>query len=321
MPCIPENTKTVVNSVFWTILLVCFVLCQSVTGQAIRSFSLPSGVTSADYIDDVVVIKLKDNAHSPQKRSLSVNSSAVLYKVQQVTGSKDIELIFPEQPTTKSRQANARQADRGSLLSSIYKLYLPDASDLVETINQLLQMEEVVYAEPYYLMQPLTAGLEKEIAFTPNDPDALPGTGKQDYLSVVKAYDAWQIEKGDSSVIIGVLDTGVDLEHQDLMGNLYYNQQDPLNGVDDDGDGYIDNHLGWDMADQDNDPTADKSQHGTMVTGIAAATTGNGKGIAGAGFRSSYMPVKVFRSSDNIFRRGYEAIAYAADKGCKVINL
>lgn len=319
MPSIIVREKKAATGLYWVWCLAFFVFCKPVIGQTTKNFSLPSGITAADYAADIIVIKLKNSSFSPQQRSSFANSSALLDKIQQVAGAKEMKPIFPEKSSGKPTQA--RLSDSPGSLDNIYKMYLPAGSDLVGTINQLLQIEEVVYAEPYYLMKPLGTHAVHQSGYIPNDPEATPGNGKQDYLAVIKAYDAWQIEKGDASVVIGILDTGVGLGHQDLMGNLHYNLLDPINGIDDDSDGYVDNYLGWDMANSDNDPTADNDQHGTMVTGMATATTDNGKGMAGAGFRSSYMPVKIFRSEDNFFWKGYEAIAYAADQGCKVINL
>src|SRR5690606_7298327 len=84
--------------------------------------------------------------------------------------------------------------------------------------------------------------------------------------------------------------------------------------------GYVDNYYGWDFADEDNDPT-DVHNHGTQVTGIAAARTDNKKGVAATGFNSKFMPIKVYTNVGTSFYNGYEAILYAAQKGCKVINL
>ena len=159
-----------------------------------------------------------------------------------------------------------------------------------------------------------------ELLYTPNDPQADPVSGSQNHLTVVNAYEAWEVEKGDSSVVIGILDTGVTLDHEDLKNNIYLNEADPIDGIDNDLDGYVDNYYGWDFADEDNDPT-DVHGHGTMVSGIAAARTDNAKGIAGTGFNSKLMPVKIYTSVGTWFYNGYEAILYAAQKGCKVINL
>ncbi|MGV3539936.1 MAG: S8 family peptidase, partial [Rufibacter sp.] len=136
------------------------------------------------------------------------------------------------------------------------------------------------------------------------------------------AYAAWDITKGDSNVVIGILDTGVRLTHEDLQDKIKYNYADPIDGLDNDKDGYTDNFQGWDLADADNAPTADASGHGTSVAAIAAAHADNGKGMAGVGFKCKFLPVKIYASNSGSGSfKGYEGIVYAADHGCSVINL
>ncbi len=117
-----------------------------------------------------------------------------------------------------------------------------------------------------------------------------------------------------------MVDTGVQLDHEDLRENSYLNLLDPINQIDDDMDGLVDNYYGWDFADNDSDPTSDQNQHGNLVAGVSSARTNNGIGLAGTGFNAKFMPVKAFSSQGNAFK-GYEAMVYAAENGCKVINL
>ncbi len=289
-----------------------FTLCLPASAQHHRHYSLSAGITADDYAPGIIVAKIKE-APSPV-RTLSLPSSTILDKVRQRSKAVVIEHIVP-----RVKNANARQSSSGSVLDNIYKIQVAQGEDILSIINDLLNLQEVVYAEPYFLMKPLRSQKMQVDGYVPDDPEAAPGR-KQAYLKTIRAYEAWEIEKGSPDVLIGILDTGVGLGHQDLMGNLRYNLADPVNGIDDDHDGYVDNYIGWDMADGDNDPTA-TDPHGSLVTGIAAATANNRTGIAGAGFHSSYLPVKIFSSADGYFYQGYEAIAYAADHGCQVINL
>ena len=280
-------------------------ICQ--TGKYFKSTEEP---TPGSYLPGIIIVKLKDD-QNVRRQSTSVSLQEMTAEV----GAKNFTRVFPHHSsvTSQARITNKEYATHFDTdLSRIYKLNIDPDRSITEVIRQLLQHEEVAYAEPYYLMQPLT--------YVPNDPEANTTSGAQKYLATIKAYDAWEIEKGDTSIVIGILDTGVGLGHEDL-DNLQYNYDDPINGMDDDGDGYTDNYLGWDMANDDNDPNADKDTHGTAITGLAAATTDNEIGMAGAGFRSRYLPVKIFKSEDNTFSNGYEAIVYAADQGCQVINL
>ena len=179
-------------------------------------------------------------------------------------------------------------------------------------IRQLLLATGLVdYVEPVY---------QPKLLYQPTDPLADSVTGKQFYLKQVQAYKAWDVEKGDSTVVIGILDTGTRLDHEDLIKTIKHNYADPVDGQDNDQDGFTDNFSGWDLADNDNDPTGPDS-HGTFVTGMTAGDPDNNKGIAGIGFNCRYLPVKIFSSRADGNFKGYEGIVYAADHGCQVINL
>ncbi|MEJ2003838.1 MAG: S8 family serine peptidase, partial [Cyclobacteriaceae bacterium] len=193
-------------------------------------------------------------------------------------------------------------------LSDIYFIDLHSGINEQEVIDSLNQLPDVEYAEPYFLLRPLN-----DI----NDPLA----ADQEHLELIRAREAWQIEKGDSTVIIGILDSGINPEHPDLENSILINNADPVNGADDDGDGLIDNYRGWDIADSDNNVLDDTDSHGSWVSGVSNAATNNSIGVAGTGFASSVLPIKIFKSNTNAFKNGYEAIALAADLGCDIINL
>ncbi|MTI39323.1 T9SS type A sorting domain-containing protein [Fulvivirga lutimaris] len=257
----------------------------SVHGQ--RSYRLPKGVSPSEYASNTIIVKLKSGElNSLKNRSFKTN-----------------KLTNAERALTHISQKSSKHP-----LSNIFKIEVENSDQLLSTINELLKDDNVVYAEPYFNHRPL---------FVPNDKEL----AQQTYLSVVKAFDAWTIEKGDSSIVIGVLDSGVQPDHPDLQQQIAYNLNDPVNGLDDDGDGLIDNYAGWDIADNDNNPTADTDPHGTQISGISSARVNNGIGISGTGFNTKFLPIKIFESGSNFFRNGYEAIALAADLGCKIINL
>ena len=143
---------------------------------------------------------------------------------------------------------------------------------------------------------------------------------------------AWDFERGDTSVVIGIMDTGVDTEHPDFAGQIWRNPgETPGNLLDDDGNGLVDDVEGWDFGSNDADPKPeytldvigiDVGFHGTFCAGIAAAATDNGEGIAGAGWSSRVMPLKI---SDPINGFATSAIAaafaYAADQGASVLSM
>lgn len=261
--------------------------------------------------------KVETKESVPQKKELQTivlkikesTSEAELQKHLNEFSKADIISIKQAHPQLFKRNKKLLKSTFG--LDRVYKLKVRDNAEVNSLIKRLENMKILEYVERYQQM---------ELLYLPNDTEANPATGRQDHLDLVKAYDAWEVEKGDSSIIIGILDTGVNLYHEDLKENMFLNEADPVNGVDDDNDGFTDNYYGWDFADEDNDPT-DVHNHGTQVSGIAAARTDNSKGVAGMGFKSKFMPIKIYTNVGTSFYDGYEAILYAAAKGCKVINL
>jgi subtilisin family serine protease/PKD repeat protein len=279
--------------------------------QQLLSHDALNSRNTPPYAPHTIIIKL-----SPDTGARFRSGTDKLSQLRQEKGVVQIErALYPRRPASSSQLAR-----RSAIvdIEHIYKVRVQEGVDLPAMIGRFSRMDGVIYAEPYYLLKPLGSA---NASYEPNDPEAASSSGEQSYLSSINAYQAWALEKGDSSITIGVLDTGIEFGHQDLSDNLRQNEYDPINGIDDDGDGYVDNFTGWDFADDDNDPTADQSGHGTNVTGVSSATANNGVGMAGIGFVSTYVPLKVFRSTDGSFNQGYEAIAYAADMGYQVLNL
>lgn len=138
---------------------------------------------------------------------------------------------------------------------------------------------------------------------------------------LVKAPETWAKGYTGQGVVVAVLDTGVDYNHQDLSSNIWTNSKEIAgNGKDDDGNGYIDDYYGWNF-DGNNNSTLDVNGHGTHVSGTIAGVN-NGYGVTGIAYNSKIMPVKVL---DDQGSGSYSAIAngiyYAVDNGADVINL
>ncbi|WMN10901.1 S8 family serine peptidase [Marivirga salinae] len=254
-----------------------------------------------DYVPGLIVVKLKDEDQTNRKKSSNTLSLDLLEKDSKV---KNIQYLGKKSGFFQRKQEKSR-------LDNIYKLDIKKDISEEDYIKYINSFDNIEYAERYPNVKPL---------YVPNDPEAQFGR-EQFHLAQINVYDAWNVTQGNEDIIIGVIDTGADLDHEDLVGNLYLNVDDSEDGVDNDNDGYIDNYYGWDFADNDNSPEADGSTHGTGVTGIAAAATDNNTGIAGIGFNTKFMPIKIFQTESNFSRNSYEAIIYAADQGCDVINL
>jgi subtilisin family serine protease len=139
--------------------------------------------------------------------------------------------------------------------------------------------------------------------------------------SVMGAQRAWRLGRG-GPVTIAIVDSGVNLRHPDLRDNLWTNPREIAgNGIDDDGDGRVDDVHGWDFANGDADP-ADDNGHGTHVAGIAAARGDNGIGVAGVAWRARIMAVKaVDASAQGSSSTVAEAVRYAVARGARIVVL
>lgn len=134
--------------------------------------------------------------------------------------------------------------------------------------------------------------------------------------------EAWDIKTGSSNVIIAVVDTGIEYDHEDLSANMWTNSGEiPWNGIDEDGNGYTDDYWGWDFFHNGSNPM-DIDGHGTHCSGIAGARANNNKGIAGVIWTVKLMAVKAAHYRNNFpLDSTSKSIKYAADMGADVISM
>lgn len=194
-------------------------------------------------------------------------------------------------------------------LSTIYEIKLPEVYLTESLMDSLMATGLLEYVERVPV---------RRLHYTPNDPLV----GLQDFMESIHAYEAWDIAQADQSVCIGIIDSGGNYLHPDMANNLRKNENDPINGIDDDNDGYVDNYLGWDFGENDNDPIIDDNSflaHGALVSALAAAESDNGIGVSSPAFNASYMLIKVTDSQASLWNTN-QAIVYAADMGCDIIN-
>jgi subtilisin family serine protease len=171
----------------------------------------------------------------------------------------------------------------------------------------------------------------------PECPDDVPSSSDdpesvtQWHLPALGVPDAWRVQRGSPDTIVAVVDNGFDLTHPDLVDQLWSNPLELLNGVDDDGNGFIDDIHGWNFLDGNAelapitsdavDP--DTRGHGTAVAGIIAAQADNGAGVAGCcpGCTLMLLRARDFDTENTVVPRLAEAIDYAVDRGASVINI
>jgi subtilisin family serine protease len=199
------------------------------------------------------------------------------------------------------------------------RVKLPKGMTVEAALEIYLEDPDVEYAEPNYY---------RYTCEIPDDTDfdllwGLHNTGQYVNGTIdvdIDAPEAWDITTGSSDIVIAVVDTGVDYRHPDLSDNMWSNTGETDDGIDDDGNGYVDDVRGWDFMSNDSDPM-DLNGHGTHVSGIAAAKGNNATGIAGVSWTARIMPLR-FLDADGVGTVADEisAIDYAIANGAHIIN-
>ncbi len=132
---------------------------------------------------------------------------------------------------------------------------------------------------------------------------------------------AWDITQGSSSVTVGILDTGLKLDHPEFEDRIWTNWSELDDGIDNDGNGFIDDLSGWDFVNEDNDPYDDQG-HGTSVGGILGATGNNSIGYAGIDWNCRLMSLKILNENNSGYYSWWtDAIYYATNNGANILNM
>jgi subtilisin family serine protease len=162
------------------------------------------------------------------------------------------------------------------------------------------------------------ANLVRTASRTPSDPRL----GDLYGLTRMDAENAWNVTTGSPSVMVAVIDTGVEYNHTDLIDNIVVNNgETPGNGIDDDSNGYIDDYFGYDFYSEDGNPV-DEHGHGTHCAGIVGARGDNGRGVVGINWSVGILPVRVLgpggSGSDADVAAG---MYYAIARGASILSL
>ena len=198
--------------------------------------------------------------------------------------------------STAGIDKNAVSVERQLGGDGAYLLRFDPAADSSLVLDVLEDTPGFRYIEPNFVVS---------INATPNDPDysllrGLHQTNDAD----IDAPEAWDLTTGSGQVVVGVIDSGVDYTHPDLANNIWVNPVEcPAgygtcieDGVDDDGNGFVDDFYGWDFENDDNDPSDDHS-HGTHVAGTVAAVGNNGIGVVGVNWNAQIMALRFIGAS------------------------
>lgn len=265
----------------------------------------------------------KTGLASPAVTSMSVIAQAERGRY------REGELLVKFRPDVTAKSAEALHQGSGAVRKGSFGL-VPNLElvalrgiSVKDAIAAYMSDPRVEYAEPNYIRR-ATSTVPNDLYFNPqqwslnNTGTFAHGTPGAD----IKMPLAWDITRGSNAVIVAVLDSGVDYTHPDLVNNIWTNpgETNCTDGVDNDGNGFVDDCRGWDFVNADNDPIDDFG-HGTHVAGTVGAATNNGTGIAGVMWNVRLMPLKMLDSegfgttADEI-----AAIQYAVAKGAKIMN-
>ena len=256
---------------------------------------------------------------SPRELIVRLNPNSTetqLSNFCEILGAESVSRIFsPDTP-----------AGKDPTLSRIYRITVPNGFSTELLQHKFLEQTFIEDVEMNRLSRFCSEIIPDDARFS-----------EQWNLTSMNMSKAWQLERGETSVIVAVVDSGIQVDHPDIENQLWHNTGEVAsNGIDDDNNGYVDDLIGWDFSDaptlnghgdwtnRDNQPY-DETGHGTQVSGIIAAEIDNGIGIAGIAPNCRLMPLRAgFRIGGGSFLQNDDvaaAIVYAADNGADVINL
>jgi subtilisin family serine protease/subtilisin-like proprotein convertase family protein len=240
----------------------------------------------------------------------SYDDSKILVQLREGASTDDLSIL-----------GNTQLTASGSSSWGLFEVHLSNGVTVDDALKAYAQSPSVLYVEPDYRI-----GLTSTVVG--NDPTlgslwALNNTAQTGGTvdADIDAFEAWSTTTGSSSTLVAVIDTGIDYTHPDLAANIWVNAGEIVgNGIDDDGNGYVDDIHGYDFVNNDGDPMDDNG-HGTHVAGTIGAVGNNGIGVAGVNWNVQIMGLK-FLGADG---SGYvsdavRALDYAVDNGASVTN-
>jgi len=319
----------------------------------------PTSNTTKAFRPDQIVLKLSDDRAESLDLGDASELSAVLLRHGAISqrrafggfGNSHAPTATAEQRAERARKRFTRRAARAPRirevpdLENIFVVQLAGSTDILQAVAELTQQPGVVYAEPNFLYHTMETPLPDE-PYIPNDrylsEEGLhfsEGAWGQTHLDLwgierIRAIEGWnqfdldgsgdfdasEIRPGEH-VVVAVIDSGIDSDHPEIAANLWRNPGEiPDNAIDDDGNGLVDDIIGWDFVDDDGSPR-DLVGHGTHVAGTIAARGDNELGIIGVAPWAKIMTIRGLDDTGSGDEVGLaNSVRYAADMGADIIS-
>lgn len=293
-------SKKMKNGVIATALVAAMLCPQSlVSAETLEIVDAENNVSAMvyseenyanDFVPGRVIVSLKND---------EIRTMSSMFKGLDVVDMKSLNTVSSNDISTQS------------VNEDVYLLTLAseEKEDVLDAIDILKDCSYVNYAEPDYYLYATDV--------TPNDTYF----SEQYGMSKIQAPAAWSLSKGSSNVLVGIIDSGVDYSHVELSSNMWRNPGEIAgDGIDNDGNGYVDDVYGWDFADNDNDPM-DENGHGTHCAGVVASASNNSMGVAGICWNAKIVALK-FMDADGAgsTSAATEAINYATMMNIPITN-
>lgn len=262
-----------------------------------------------EYIPGEVIICLDGNYSEDYLNSLLNNSNSKARSVDSSVSVAEIKDLTKAQKPTKLRSVAEEEEKK-----KIYLLKLNDEQqDIADVIEALEAYPEIEYVSPNYLFE-MEEPTANDYFYEDEEADAVLNMWGLEY---VNGPQAWEYCSGSPDVIIGIVDSGVDFDHPDLADNMWINMGEwgengelSNNGIDDDGNGYVDDYNGWNFY-YDNNETYDVDGHGTHVAGTAAASGANNMGVYGVAKDCKIASLRITSTPED-GEYGYAKYSYSA---------
>lgn len=290
------------------LLLLSLFFLQNIKSEVILGAEKENPIVANTIVGEKETEDFKKNEIIVKLKSERVEEKGFLSGLLGQLNESSLDRLNKREKSKKFEQvlkgAKAKKKD----LELLYKVEFQEDKNIKELIKDYKKDPNVEYAQPNYRYK-------SEVI--PNDPSY----GSLWGMPKIDAPTAWDTTTGSSSVVVAVVDTGVDYNHEDLSANMWVNPDEiAANGLDDDGNGKIDDVKGWDFVSNDNDPMDDHN-HGTHVSGTIAGVGNNGTGVVGVTWSSKIMPLKFLGADGYGYTSdGISAINYAVSEGADVIN-